>query len=330
MLLILFSLAAGLVASESISPQGVGTWSKLVVDGRESDVFVPTCARKGSPLIVSLHAWGTTKELQENANDKFSLPEYIGPEQCFVVVYPEGKLHVTELPVAGFSWNAGGCCPLDNSKRVDDVGYLGHVITQTVNKFNASEDLVFAVGISNGGMMANRLTCSDARIKAMVSVAGPLVNGSVDHDLDTFQCSRRVPVLHFHGNADTVVPFDGCSATSGGLVCREMIKILGKKVADALPSIPSYMAAWRKRNGQPIDQPSAITFQNGTTNCTSWGDIDSNVTLCVIDAQGHAWPGHCSVLNKIVPGCKCSQAMDASYHALAFLRSYLPAASIVV
>jgi polyhydroxybutyrate depolymerase len=322
----LLAVAYGQIRLESPA----GTWYKLVVDERESDVFVPACAQNGSPMILSLHAWGTTKDLQENTVDMLSLPSYIGPAHCFVVVYPQGKLRLTAVPVGGFSWNAGGCCPLDNSKHVDDVGYLGNVISQAASKFQTSLEQVFVVGISNGGMMANRLACSDGRIKAMVSVAGPLVNGTLDGKLETFSCNRKVPVLHFHGMDDTVVPFDGCTESSGGMMCRMMLKFLGKKVSNVLPSVPDYIAAWKVRNGQAENQSSMVTFQNGSTQCTSSGTLASNVTLCVVANMGHAWPGHCGYLNKMVPGCKCGHDIDASDHILQFLDQYVDAAPVLV
>merc|ERR1719183_2690994 len=99
-------------------------------------------------------------------------------------------------------------------------------------------------------MMANRLACTDSRIKAMVSVAGPLVNGTADHDLETFACTRRVPVLHFHGTNDTISPFDGCSKAHGGPTCQFLLRNLGKAVADTFPAVPDYIETWRIRNGQ--------------------------------------------------------------------------------
>jgi len=100
-----------------------------------------------------------------------------------------------------------------------------------------------------------------------------------------------------------------------------MLKLLGNSVADSLMPVPEYIKDWRLRNGQQENEQPSLTFKNGTTNCTSWGrDAASNVTLCVVGGQGHAWPGHCSILNQLVPGCGCSTAIDASHHALVFLK----------
>jgi len=318
-----------------------GAWSKLVVGKRESDVFVPQCTRpdgSAPPLILSLHAWAEDKGMAASI-DELTHAEYIGPE-CAVLVYPQGKEHPYAkipgwFPVGGYSWNAGGCCPGDNVEHVDDVGYLSEVITQTVKTYGANENDVFVIGVSNGGMMANRLACTDTRIKAIVSVAGPLINGThdVNRSLDTFTCERRVPLLHFHGTADSIIPFSGCTAEDGSFICEFKMKTLVNDFPTRLAPIPEYIRDWRVRNGQDMNLPPAITFANGSsTNCTGWGsDAAKNVTLCIVGGQGHAWPGKCGIANKLVPGCACSMAMDATGHAMTFLRRYmLPFGSVVV
>jgi len=180
--------------------------------------------------------------------------------------------------------------------------------------------LVFATGISNGGMMANRLACSDTRIKAMVAVSGGLTNGT-DKKGETFECSRRVPMLHFHGLKDPVVPFKGCNHTFGGLECESMQDFPG---IAPFPAIQDYVAEWRVRNGAPSGV-GRTTFTNGTAICSSWGDVASNVTLCTLATEGHAWPGSCSTIQKVAPFMfNCSFDMDASEHAMAFFRQYVP------
>jgi len=300
-------------------------WTTFEVNGREVDAFVPSCTSSKSPVVLSLHAWATNKAFQKEL-DRLTHPRYAGPE-CAVVVYAQGQSRGFLFGAVGYSWNAGGCCPKGDSDHVDDVDFLKEVITKTIWLFKA-EGGVFVVGVSNGGMMANRLACSDARILAMVSVSGPLVNGTSNAKTEVFQCSRPVPVLHFHGLADPVVPFSGCNATSGGKMCRSLLQ-MGFGSFAPMPQVSEYIAEWRTRNTGLSTEPGFVTFRNRTASCSSWGDSASNVTLCTLEDEGHAWPGACSRISKI-PYFRCTTDIDASEEAMAFIRKYLPSRAIEV
>jgi polyhydroxybutyrate depolymerase len=245
-------------------------------------------------------------------------------------VYPEGKARGMLFGAVGFAWNAGGCCPNGNKDHVDDVSYLKHVITKTLSQLALSTTPIFVIGLSNGGMMANRLVCEDTRIKAFVAVAGPLINGTENPRTETFACTRKIPVLHFHGLADGVVPFEGCNATSKSKVCQSLLWF-GNGSFAPMPYVPSYIDSLRARNGVSNASP-AVTFRNNTASCTSWGDIGSNVTFCTFQNMGHAWPGICHGAERVMKFMmNCSLDMDASFHAMDFLRRYMiPSTSIVV
>merc|ERR1712232_417657 len=169
---------------------------------------------------------------------------------------------------------------------------------------------------------------SDDRIKALAAIAGPLVNGTGRDHTETYQCSRSLPVLHFHGLADPIVPFTGCNATSGGSVCENLLRWPGGGFAP-MGTVNDYITAWRVRNG--VDQAQgSVTFQNQTCTCTSWGESANNVTLCTLKDEGHAWPGSCTWMNKVSPWFACTMDADASQQAMAFFRNYIPSKGFVV
>jgi polyhydroxybutyrate depolymerase len=302
-----------------------GSWVSFAVEGREVDAFVPACAGGHSPIILSLHAWSTNKNVQKGI-DQYS--QHVGPE-CAVIVYPQGKFRGYLFGATGYSWNAGGCCPDASSKHVDDVRFLQQVISETSRTFKVNSNLAFVSGASNGGMMANRLACSDERIKALVSVGGPLINGTGGPDTETFVCHRQVPILHFHGLSDPIVPFGGCNTTVGGDVCTFLERLGDGKFAP-MSSIPTYMDQWKSRNGV-LEQHGTISFQNHTCTCTSWGESASNVTLCTLKDEGHAWPGSCSIVNTLTSFLtRCTLDIDASLQAMTFFRRYVPMHNVLV
>jgi len=305
------------------APSYAVEFTPIEVDGRSVDVWIPECAQPNAPIIMALHAWAVDKETQQSV-DRF--PDYAGSE-CAIIAYPQGL----SKGATGYSWNAGGCCPQANLDKVDDVGFLDHVITAIAAEFNADEQSVFVVGVSNGAMMANRFACTNEKVKALVAISGQLMNGDGDKT-ESFECSRSIPVLHMHGDADPVVPYKGCSkSTSIFAMCREMAAIPGGGFP-TLPwqSIPDALADWRARNGIAADADGSITFSNASASCMSWGETSNNVTLCTVGGEGHAWPGTCSGNILAAPIEHCSLDMDASLQTMEFFRRYMPQARSVV
>jgi polyhydroxybutyrate depolymerase len=125
---------------------------------------------------------------------------------------------------------------------------------------------IYATGFSNGGFLSHRLACERAdRIAAIAPVAGVM-------GMPSCTPSRPVPVLHFHGTLDTLVPFEG-SAQNG------------------FPSVRDSFAGWGERDdctGEP-----AVTFAQGDTTCETYADCEggAEVTLCTVTGGGHTWPG---------------------------------------
>lgn len=190
----------------------------------------------------------------------------------FVVVYPAG---------IGQTWNGGFCCGQAQSENVDDVGFTRALLDELGAKLCIDARRVFATGLSNGGFMSHRLACELAdRIAAVGPVAGHLL-------LPSCKPSRPVPVIHFHGTSDTVVPY------GGGL---------------GMASVESSLAGWAERNG--CTGSAKETFARGDAKCVTWDGCTAgaDVTLCTIDGGGHTWPG-----GPALPGLgKTSKDLDAT------------------
>ena len=285
------------------------------VHGREVALVMPACTatRAAVPLVVSFHAWGTTASFQEQHVDRF--PEVSGAG-CFAFAYPQGLQRAWgAFGLAGYSWNAGGCCPNANDDKVDDVQFVSALVALVRARFSVVDrSLLFVAGVSNGGMMVNRLACELDGVTAMASISGPLINGT-DFVGVPFQCDRSLPILHIHGHKDPIVPFGGCNSTwaSYGFECIGLHKM--HPIAN-FPAVEQYIDDWRSRNGV-MDAAPTLGFSNGTVGCQSWGDKAAhNVTLCVAADEGHAWPGSTSFC--MLPPARCTLDMDASRHILEF------------
>ena len=117
----------------------------------------------------------------------------------FIVVYPNGTGPGGIL----LTWNAG-LFPGELSKnRTDDVKYLGKVLDDVADALNVDKSRIYATGMSNGAMMCYRLASEMSdRIAAIAPVAGTMA-------VEKYEPKRPVPVVHFHGTKDTLVPFEG-------------------------------------------------------------------------------------------------------------------------
>src|SRR5690606_33297288 len=108
------------------------------------------------------------------------------------------------------------------------------------------------------------------RIAAIAPVAGVL-------GVDECQPARPVPVWHFHGNADLVVPYVGGAPGAplgDGLVFRS--------VADTLET-------WRVVNG--CEAEPTVTRDEGDVVCVEWQGCGAPTRLCTVELGGHTWPG---------------------------------------
>jgi len=232
------------------------TWT-IVSSGidRTANVHVPANYDPTKPTPVVLNFHGFTSNAAEEAllsgmNDK-------ADKEGFVVVYPEGL---------NSSWNAGACCGVSAQSGVADVQFVSDLIDSLEVQICVDAKRVFATGMSNGGFLSHRLGCElSDRIAAIAPVAGVLGIPQCDP-------KRAVPVMHFHGTLDPLVPWNGDPA-------------LG------FPPVPDTFAGWATRDGCTGDPTS--TYDKGDAHCATYETCSAGatVTLCTIDNGGHTWPG---------------------------------------
>jgi polyhydroxybutyrate depolymerase len=205
------------------------------------------------PMVINFHGY-SSNGMQEDALSQMSAK---ADAAGFIALHPEGTNN---------SWNAGACCGMAAQNGVDDIGFVKDILTTAADKLCVDAHRIFATGMSNGGFLSNRIGCELAdRFAAIAPVAG--VTG-----VPTCTPSRPVPVIHFHGTADTLVPYDG--APSMGFV-----------------AVPDDFAAWGTRDAC-TDTPST-TFTMGDVTCNSYLQCGggARVTLCTVQNGGHTWPG---------------------------------------
>ncbi len=231
---------------------------QLEFDGRTRNynMFVPSSydGSEATPLVFNFHGFGSNAAQQSFFSDLNVDAE----ERGVIAVYPNGVSN---------SWNAGACCGVATGREVDDVGFVRALLDEVASTLCIDRSRVYATGMSNGGFMSHRLACEAADIITAVGpVAGPL--GLPPEDC---QPARPIPVIHFHGTADLVVPYPG--------------NLTG------FPPVEESLQGWADRNG--CDPESSVTLEMDDVSCQSWDgcDGDATVTLCALAGAGHCWPG---------------------------------------
>jgi polyhydroxybutyrate depolymerase len=177
-------------------------------------------------------------------------------EEGFVVVFPHG----TGNPVR---WNASATAtPNQDLALVDAIrAELGTWLCIDTTR-------TYATGLSYGAFFTSLLTCTRSDVFAAVApVAG------VQTPTPCAQ-ARDVPVLTFHGTADTILPFNGP----------------GQPVDLDGPGYPANVARWAERNGcdpTPTDTELTDEVVHRVYDCPAGADVE----LYVVLGGGHTWPG---------------------------------------
>lgn len=246
----------------SVLAPGDGTYT-LQHGGAEREYLLHVPAgydgSKAVPLILNFHGYTSNMTQQQ----VFSGMNETSDANGFVVAYPNGLAN----PGGSLqSWNAGACCAFGDTDR-DDLGFVDAVLADIAAKVCVDQKRTYATGMSNGGYLSHLLACKRAdRFAAIAPVAGVL-------GIPSAECtpSRPMPVMHFHGTEDTLVPYNG-----GGL---------------ANISVPQTIADWAARD-ECTGTPSE-TFKNGAAHCETTPSCGGGVevVLCTIDGMGHCWPG---------------------------------------
>jgi polyhydroxybutyrate depolymerase len=175
----------------------------------------------------------------------------------FIVAGLNGSIHEDAS-----SWNAGNCCTNATTYQENDLLFASTVIDFVTSKYSIDKSRVWAMGHSNGGMMAYRLACDlSDKVTAIAVVTGALVD-------DSCNPAKPVSTLHIHGNLDPTVPFHGG----------------GKFETPSIFHSVQEMANKNSCTGSPKESSDAIE-ERYTWNCTSGVETQ----LVNYQEQSHAW-----------------------------------------
>jgi len=240
-------LPSGFVNGTSIHHISVGGHD------RSYRLYKPAGVPASAPLVVVLHGFSGSAT-QAERDYKW---DQLADTGKFVVAYPNGINRAWNV-------NGGGCCGWPARQGVDDVAFITATVADITRNVGIDSSRVYATGISNGGIMSYTLACNTGVFAAI----GP----DAATQLDPCRSPHPTSVMHIHGTADRIVPYDGGQ---------------GSSVING-PSAPEVNAFWR--NVDQCGAPAATTDGPVTTSTAGCAEGRS-VVLITIDGGGHVeWP----------------------------------------
>lgn len=291
-----------LVAGLPLTPAFADTAQTLPYGGamRSYLVHLPNAPQpaEGFPIILAFHGGG----MQGAGMRRLTGLNAVADRMGFVVVYPDG---------IDRHWNDGRSTI---SNPQDDVGFVAQVIDRVAQDYPVDRRRVFATGLSNGALFAQRIGCElSDRIAAIASVAG-----SMPSELAS-RCApkRAVSVLQINGTADPIMPYEGGSVADFG----------GVGEGGTVLSTARTASLWARINrcGAVPDQqnlpPTARLDRTRVSRITYHGcDGGRAVMTLSVAGGGHAWPGGGQYAPRLLIGV-ASRQIDASQLIAEFFQS---------
>jgi polyhydroxybutyrate depolymerase len=242
------SAATTACSSSSSSPVGApsdaGTYPEAGILGgydptpfggsRPVQLYVPSqySPAKPAPLVIMLHGYSASGAAEELYLDLHAVAE----TDTVLYMHPDGTVD----PTGNRFWNATNACCDFYGNPVDDVAYLSSLITEVETRYNVDRKRVYFFGHSNGAFMSYRMACDrSGTVAAIVSLAGATW-------LDTSKCNpdQPVSVLEVHGDADTVILYDGGTTNTDSIFDGGSITGGGQ-----YPGATTSVADWAKYDG---------------------------------------------------------------------------------
>jgi len=131
-------------------------------------------------------------------------------------------------------------------------------------------DRMYLTGFSNGALFSYAYACDHPEaFAAIATMAGTNVGGC--------RPERPVSLLHQHGDADLVIPYQG------GIALGSVLS------AAPFPPVQDSVAAWAEADGcgaDPVETIEADVVRTSWTGCAE----GTRVELVTVPGQGHVWP----------------------------------------
>lgn len=188
-------------------------------------------------------------------------------KEDFIVVYPYGT---GAFPKKLLTWNTWDCCGYADKNDINDVEFINLVLKKVKEKYRVNDRMIYATGLSNGGMMCYLIACElSDKFAAVAPVAATMFNVE--------QCSAgsEISMIIFNSIDDKHIPYEG-GIGEGSIVRAEKMPV--EKVVDF----------WKEKFNcgffNKSDSPNFHRINYGNGNGTE-------IIFYKMLKGGHSWPG---------------------------------------
>jgi polyhydroxybutyrate depolymerase len=256
----------GLASLAWASPAGAEvTIQHLSVGGLDREYIISALpAAHPRPTVIVLHGTWQSGLIMRHTTGLEPLVEREG----LVAVYPNA---------IATQWNDGRAAAAVWGPR-DDVAFLRALVAHLVRTGIADPHRIYALGFSNGGMMALRMICEATEVFAAVAVIGASLPAE---EYPRCRPNAPTPTLLMNGTADPFVPYEG-----GQVILRGGVVL----------STDQTIAFLRKVNGcadsVQVAALPALDRQDMRVRVYSWTRCSSAapVVLYRVEGGGHRIP----------------------------------------
>ncbi len=259
-----------------------------------------------APVVLDFHGLGSSGVQQALVSGV----DFEADRAGYIAVIPDGAVNDL-LDTRLWNLSTGDTGALAGL-AVDDVAFTSELLDLLESQLCIDTARVFSMGLSNGGFFSTVLACElSDRIAAVATVAGIIHPSSCDP-------VRPVPVLHFHGTADNVVPFDGGDSVLTGSDSGPFGDLDGGQLTDfaeeLFQPIETEVDEWAEGNGCAAD-PEVVEVTPDVERRIFQSCGGADVEFYVVDGGGHTWPG--SVVMAFIDSLG-KTTLDVSATSLAF------------
>ncbi len=228
-----------------------------------------------SAAVVILHGGGARADLVGMIRDGSGF-DALADREGFITIYPEAIENY---------WNDGRELERYRSQKekIDDVGFIKALLERLSKPLNLDASRIYAVGASNGAMMALRLACdASENFAAVGSVAGNLPVKLQQ----AARPSRPVSVIILNGTKDPLMPWNGGT-----------VRFYFQKLGEVLSAKETrdYWIARNQCSGEPkhtdLQDKDPSDGTRVTVDSYGPGSENASVAFYTIDGGGHTWPG---------------------------------------
>jgi polyhydroxybutyrate depolymerase len=185
----------------------------------------------------------------------------------FIVVYPYGTGAFDKKLL---TWNTWDCCGYAHKKNIDDISFIRKVLEFIKSKYKINDRMIYAAGMSNGGMMCYLVACEMSDVFAAVApVAATMFPDG------TCNPTNELSMIIFNSIDDQNIQYEG------GVGEKSLVKV------EKMP-VQKVVDFWSNKSKcrflNQIDETDYQIIDLANSNGTE-------IILYKMLKGGHTWPG---------------------------------------